>query len=140
MVIFEIERLTDGRASTLLKAYAAQIAARFAPQIFAFISSIILVRSAGIGVFGQYAVATAISLLTIGTLCSALDMNFLRSGHRERFRTVLAAKLVLFVLSVPLVLLLFVVSSIPIVAGLIVHAATWLSYVTESAIVLGRLE
>lgn len=60
---------------------------RILPQALGFVLGVVIVRSSGVEIMGQYAQYLAVGTMTFGVIASGINTHFLRSGIPRQFLT-----------------------------------------------------
>lgn len=84
-----------------VKPYAYQSLGRVLPQFIGIAISSIIVKSAGIDVFGQYSLLLAVVTVIFSVVGAALDTDFQRTCNASNVYSVLSTKLVIWVVLIP---------------------------------------
>jgi len=89
-----------------LKPYLYQFLGRVLPQLVGIGISSVIVKNAGVDVFGQYSLLLGLIAITYQVLGLALDTDFQRSCDAAKVPIVLFAKIIVWVIVLPVLLLI----------------------------------
>lgn len=88
-----------------LKPYFYQFLGLVLPQFAAIGISSVIVRDAGVEIFGQYSLMLGLLALAFGVMGAALDTGFQRTCDPVRLNIVLVAKLVVWIVVMPCIIM-----------------------------------
>ena len=88
-----------------VKPYIYQFLGLVLPQFVAIGVTSVIVKSAGIQVFGQYSLMLGLLSLAFGVMGSALDTGFQRTCDPVKLNTILVAKLLVWIVVLPCIIM-----------------------------------
>lgn len=122
-----------------LKPYFYQFLGSVLPQLVGIGISSVIVKNAGIEVFGQYSLLFALIAVTYGVLGSALDKDFQRSCDAGKVSIVLSSKFIVWVLLLPLLVFVALLTSFTVWAVLMLFVGILMRQSVETLVTYDRI-